>query len=82
MADPPRHHHRDVTGGLTEVYVRRGVDAQLAAQVAQQLSRDPDQALVIHADEELGVDPRLLPNPLVAAAVTYGVGLAFHAGVS
>jgi VIT1/CCC1 family predicted Fe2+/Mn2+ transporter len=52
---------------LTDVYVQRGVDAHLAEQVARQLSRDPDQALVVHAHEELGVDPRLLPNPLVAA---------------
>ena len=62
---------------LTEVYVERGVDAQLAAQVARQLSRDPDQALVIHAHEELGVDPGLLPNPFVAAGsslLSFSVG--------
>src|SRR5690348_10581326 len=34
---------------LTEVFVQRGVDEALAAQVAEQLSRDPDQALVVHA---------------------------------
>jgi VIT1/CCC1 family predicted Fe2+/Mn2+ transporter len=62
---------------LTEVYVARGVDEQLAAQVARQLSRDPDQALAVHAHEELGVDPKLLPSPWVAAGsslLSFSVG--------
>ncbi|MDT4943000.1 MAG: vacuolar iron transporter family protein, partial [Pseudonocardiales bacterium] len=42
---------------LAQMYVERGVDPDLALQVARQLSRDPDQALVIHAQEEFGVDP-------------------------
>lgn len=62
---------------LTDVFVQRGVDEHLAAQVAEQLSRDPDQALVVHAHEELGVDPKLLPNPWVAAASSL---LAFSVG--
>jgi VIT1/CCC1 family predicted Fe2+/Mn2+ transporter len=52
---------------LAELYVARGVDADLAAKVAEQLSRDPDQALLIHAQEELGVDPHSLPSPWTAA---------------
>ncbi|WP_304045895.1 VIT1/CCC1 transporter family protein [Jatrophihabitans endophyticus] len=52
---------------LTELYVSRGVDRPLAEQVAEQLSRDPDQALKIHALEELGVDPHSLPSPWTAA---------------
>ena len=52
---------------LTQMYIGRGVDAQTAAKVAEQLSRDPDQALLIHAQEELGVDPTQLPSPWVAA---------------
>src|SRR3954466_12189346 len=46
---------------LTQMYVARGVEPDLAQKVAQQLSRDPDQALLIHAQEELGVDPTQLP---------------------
>ncbi len=38
-----------------------------SARVAEQLSRDPDQALLIHAQEELGVDPHQLPSPWTAA---------------
>jgi vacuolar iron transporter family protein len=52
---------------LTEMYVARGVDRDLARRVARQLSRDPDQALLIHAQEELGVDPQQLPSPWTAA---------------
>lgn len=57
---------------LTEMYVDRGVDRELAAKVARQLSRDPDQALVIHAQEELGVDPTQLPSPMTAALSSFG----------
>jgi vacuolar iron transporter family protein len=52
---------------LAETYVARGVDPELADQVARQLSQDPDQALVVHAQEELGVDPHQLPSPWTAA---------------
>jgi VIT1/CCC1 family predicted Fe2+/Mn2+ transporter len=53
---------------LAESFVARGVAPELAAAVAQQLSRDPEQALQIHAQEELGIDPGSLPSPRVAAA--------------
>jgi VIT1/CCC1 family predicted Fe2+/Mn2+ transporter len=62
---------------LTEVYVARGVDPVLAAEVARQLSLDPDQALLIHAQEELGVDPKQLPSPWTAAGsslLSFAVG--------
>ena len=52
---------------LAESYVARGVDRDLAFKVAQQLSRDPEQALIVHAQEELGIDPNSLPSPWTAA---------------
>jgi VIT1/CCC1 family predicted Fe2+/Mn2+ transporter len=52
---------------LAQSYEARGVDPELAMQVATQLSRDPEQALLIHAQEELGVDPNQLPSPRTAA---------------
>jgi VIT1/CCC1 family predicted Fe2+/Mn2+ transporter len=52
---------------LTQMYIVRGVEPGLAEQVAKQLSRDPEQALLIHVQEELGVDPNQLPSPWVAA---------------
>src|SRR6185437_14102605 len=57
---------------LAEMYVARGVERELAEQVARQLSHDPDQALLIHAQEELGVDPNQLPSPWTAALSSLG----------
>jgi VIT1/CCC1 family predicted Fe2+/Mn2+ transporter len=62
---------------LAQMYVARGVDPDLAERVARQLSRDPDQALVIHAQEELGVDPTQLPSPATAAISSF---LSFSVG--
>ena len=62
---------------LAQMYVARGVDADLAHRVARQLSRDPEQALLIHAQEELGVDPHQLPSPWTAAGsslLSFSVG--------
>jgi vacuolar iron transporter family protein len=52
---------------LAQMYVDRGVEPSLAERVARQLSLNPDQALLIHAREELGVDPNDLPSPVLAA---------------
>ncbi|WP_329319258.1 VIT1/CCC1 transporter family protein [Streptomyces sp. NBC_01262] len=62
---------------LASLYVSRGVEPELAREVARQMSVDPEQALEIHAREELGVDPTDLPSPLVAAVssfVSFGFG--------
>ncbi|MFC8449719.1 VIT1/CCC1 transporter family protein [Kitasatospora sp. NPDC057223] len=56
---------------LAQLYVSRGVDPDLAHEVARQLSTDPDQTLEIHAREELGIDPNDLPSPVVAAASSF-----------
>jgi vacuolar iron transporter family protein len=56
---------------LAQMYVDRGVDPELAERVARQLSSDPEQALVIHAQEELGVDPTQLPSPMTAAGSSF-----------
>jgi vacuolar iron transporter family protein len=72
-----RHNSVGELAELTELYIHRGVDPELAAQVARQLSRDPEQALVIHAREELGVDPDSLPSATVAAVsslLSFAVG--------
>src|SRR5690349_5508780 len=60
---------------LTAIYVRRGLDPDLARTVAQQLmARD---ALAAHAREELGLTEELAARPLQAAmasAATFAVG--------
>lgn len=67
-----RKHPMDEMEELAALYESRGVDPGLAREVARQLSRDPDQALEIHAREELGIDPGDLPSPLVAAVSSFG----------
>jgi VIT1/CCC1 family predicted Fe2+/Mn2+ transporter len=56
---------------LAELYEARGLDADLAHRVAEQLSRDPELAWRIHAREELGVDPDALPSPWTAAGSSF-----------
>ncbi|MFD9717034.1 VIT1/CCC1 transporter family protein [Streptomyces sp. NPDC059076] len=67
-----RKHPVDEMEELAGLYVSRGVEPVLAREVALQLSRDPEQALEIHAREELGIDPDDLPSPLVAAVSSFG----------
>lgn len=67
-----RRHPEDEEEELAALYVSRGVEPGLAREVARQLSKDPEQALGIHAREELGVDPEELPSPMVAALSSFG----------
>lgn len=67
-----RKHPKDEQAELAALYASRGVEPGLAREVARQLSRDPEQALEIHAREELGVDPSDLPSPTVAALSSFG----------
>jgi VIT1/CCC1 family predicted Fe2+/Mn2+ transporter len=60
---------------LTEIYVRRGLKAPLARQVAEQLMAH--DALAAHARDELGFSPRSVARPLQAAAASAG---SFAAG--
>ncbi|MDQ1030050.1 VIT1/CCC1 family predicted Fe2+/Mn2+ transporter [Streptomyces umbrinus] len=67
-----RKHPKDEERELAELYQARGVEPDLAREVARQLSTDPEQALEIHAREELGIDPGDLPSPSVAAVSSFG----------
>jgi len=62
---------------LAQIWVRRGVELELAEKVAEQLGRNPEAALEVHAREELGLAPGELPNPWVAAGSSF---LAFALG--
>jgi VIT1/CCC1 family predicted Fe2+/Mn2+ transporter len=62
---------------LTQRYVARGVEVEVAREFARHLSRKPDEALVVHARDELGVDPGDLPSPILAAVASF---LAFAVG--
>ena len=56
---------------LAAIWSSRGVDRDLAEQVALQLGRNPEAALEVHAREELGMAPGELPNPWLAAGSSF-----------
>jgi vacuolar iron transporter family protein len=65
---------------LVEMWAARGLPVSLARQVADVLKTNPDQALRVHAQEELGVVPDELPSPWTAAGssfVCFAVGALF-----
>ncbi|HSL12126.1 MAG TPA: VIT1/CCC1 transporter family protein [Actinomycetota bacterium] len=58
---------------LAEIYERKGIDPELAREVATQLMSDPQVALDTHAREELGIDPdEGLGSPTGAAVSSFG----------
>jgi len=63
---------------LTSIYVKRGLDVELARRVAVQLSAH-DQ-LGAHLRDELGIDPSALAQPLQAAWIS-AVSFALFAAV-
>ncbi len=56
---------------LAQMYVAKGLDPDLARQVARQLSVDPDTALDVHVREELGLDVGQLPSAMLAAGSSF-----------
>ncbi len=56
---------------LAAIYRQRGADPELAQAMADQVHRDPEVALDVHAREELGVDPDETGNPTGAALSSF-----------
>ncbi|HEY7271306.1 MAG TPA: VIT1/CCC1 transporter family protein [Actinoplanes sp.] len=56
---------------LIDTWTARGLPPQLARQVADVLKANPEQALRVHAQEELGVVPDELPSPWTAAGSSF-----------
>jgi VIT1/CCC1 family predicted Fe2+/Mn2+ transporter len=65
------------TAELAEMYVEKGLEPELAAEVARQIHVDVNNAVSVHAREELGVDPEDLPSPMLAAVSSF---LSFAVG--
>jgi VIT1/CCC1 family predicted Fe2+/Mn2+ transporter len=62
---------------LAAIYRARGVDGEVADDLATEMMRDPEMALETHAREELGIDPAQLGSPVMAAGssfAAFGVG--------
>ncbi|MBA2417949.1 MAG: VIT1/CCC1 transporter family protein [Nocardioidaceae bacterium] len=62
---------------LAEMYVQKGLSAELATEVAAQIHDDLENAVRVHAREEFGVDTDDLASPRLAAASSF---LAFAVG--
>jgi len=56
---------------LAIMYEAKGLRPELAAEVARELTSDPEVALDVHVREELGVDPDDLPSPWIAAGSSF-----------
>src|SRR5262245_58129659 len=65
------------TAELTRLYVSRGVPQDSARETAEAVMREPDTALSVHAQEELGVRPDTMANPWRVALASF---LAFAVG--
>ena len=73
LATQPDSEHKELTG----IYVKRGLDAELASQVATQLMAH--DALGTHMRDELGISEAMTARPVQAAlasAATFAVGAA------
>jgi VIT1/CCC1 family predicted Fe2+/Mn2+ transporter len=74
IANPVAEQHE-----LAEMYVAKGVDPEVAAEMAEQVHRDVDNAVAVHAREEFGVDADDLASPMLAAVSSF---LSFAVGAS
>lgn len=62
---------------LAQMWIDRGISADVARQMAHALKERPEEALRFHVQEELGVDAFERPSPWVAGGssfVTFSVG--------
>ena len=67
LAESPEHEHAE----LAAIYVKRGLDAALASDVATQLMQH--DALGAHARDELGISDSLAARPVQAALASAGM---------
>jgi vacuolar iron transporter family protein len=56
---------------LAKIYEHRGMEPELAMDLAEAMMRDPEVALEVHAREELGIDPDELGSPIGAAVWSF-----------
>jgi vacuolar iron transporter family protein len=62
---------------LARMFIAKGIEEQVAHEAARQVHDDVDNAVAVHAREELGVDPTDLASPMLAAVSSF---LAFALG--
>ncbi len=72
----PRAERRE----LAEMLRERGLSSELSEQVAREVSADPELALRVHTQQELGIVVDELPSPWVASVssfVCFSIGALF-----
>lgn len=62
---------------LAQHYMQIGISETTARAFAHELAEHPEQALRVHAQEEMGIDPHALPSPWTAAGSSF---VAFSVG--
>jgi VIT1/CCC1 family predicted Fe2+/Mn2+ transporter len=67
LAVNPRAEERE----LAAMFEKKGLSPELAEEVAQELSKDPEKALGVHVREELGIDADDLPSAGLAAGTSF-----------
>jgi len=67
LANNPEHE----TEELAELYESHGMEADHALIAATSVMRHPETALIVHARNELGVDPEDLPSPWWTALLSF-----------
>lgn len=65
------------THELANMWIARGLPPELARQVARAVHTNPAEALRVHSQEELGIDPDEQPSPWTAAISSF---VCFAAG--
>ncbi|CAN5803953.1 VIT1/CCC1 transporter family protein [soil metagenome] len=65
------HNSSSETSELADMYESHGMSRSHAQTAAQQVMRQPESALAVHAREELGIDPDDLPSPWRAATLSF-----------
>ncbi|MDP9821414.1 VIT1/CCC1 transporter family protein [Nocardioides massiliensis] len=74
-----RRHPAEEVAELAARLEVMGVDTDLADRVADQIHRDPEIAVTVHARQELGISPDDLASPTVAAVSSF---LSFAVGAA
>ena len=77
------HHHAEEQQELAEIYENRGLDSELAMEVARQMMNH--DALGAHARDDIGITQELCARPLQAAftsAATFAAGAAIPVTLS
>jgi VIT1/CCC1 family predicted Fe2+/Mn2+ transporter len=67
LAESPELERQELIG----IYRGKGIEQELAEELASVMMRNPDLALETHAREELGIDPHAIASPWKASVISF-----------